>query len=130
MPIITRSNTTGPTKTMTGVKRKFIEILDSDDDVSTDCDVETDSEHEVEADPKYDAVLELLARERDRVHELEQELDRANERIFRLKDNIREFQSNSLLEIMCFMGVIAATLVTTASAIYSCNNYEYKLLTI
>ena len=130
MPVLTRSNITGPIKTMTGVKRKFIEILDTDDDSSSDYDVATDSETEDDYKLKYDEVMLSLVREQERVQELEEELERAEKRIASLREGIREFQNTSFLEIMCFVGVIIATLATTASALYTCNTYEHALLTI
>lgn len=131
MPVVTRANITGPTRTMTGVKRKFIEILDTDDDSSSDYDAETASEHELEDDYKlkYDAVMLSLIREQERVQELEDELDEANKRIGRLKESILEYQSSSLAEFMCLMGIVTATFAIGISTVFLCNNDDYNLLT-
>ena len=132
MPVVTRSNITGPTRTMTGVKRKFIEILDTDDDSSSDYDAETASEHELEDEYrlKYDAVMLSLVREQDRVQELEDELEQANKRISRLKESILEYQSSSLVEFMCFAGLVTGAFVMGITSVYLCNNDDYNLLTI
>jgi hypothetical protein len=132
MPVVTRSNITGPTRTMTGVKRKFIEILDTDDDSSSDYDAETASEHELEDEYKlkYDAVMQSLIREQNRVEELEEELSNANKRIDRLKESILEYQSSSLVEFMCFAGLVTGAFVMGITSVYLCNNDDYNLLTI
>jgi hypothetical protein len=132
MPVVTRSNITGPTRTMTGVKRKFIEILDTDDDSSSDYDAETASEHELDDDYKlkYDTVMLSLVREQDRVQELEDELEQANKRISRLKESILEYQSSSLVEFMCFAGLVTGAFVMGITSVYLCNNDDYNLLTI
>ena len=128
MPVVTRSNITGPTRTMTGVKRKFIEILDSDDESYTDYDSEQEPEDEYKL--KYDAVMSSLLREQGRLRELEEELDEANKRIDRLKESILEYQSSSLVEFMCFMGLVTGSFVMGITSVYLCNNHDYNLLTI
>jgi hypothetical protein len=128
MPVQTRSNITGPTRTMTGVKRKFIEILDSDDESYTDYDSEQDLEDEYKL--KYDAVMQSLVREQNRVEELEEELNNAIKRIDRLKENILEYQSSSLVEFMCFAGLVTGAFVMGITSVYLCNNHDYNLLTI
>lgn len=129
MPVLTRSNVTGPTRTMAGIKRKFIEILDSDDETSTVCsdsDLETEDEDEL----TNNALVELLIQERERTAQLTRDLEEADERILTLKDNIRDIQTTTWIELLCFICVVGTTFGTTLSALYACNIHENSLLTI
>jgi hypothetical protein len=113
---------------MTGVKRKFIEILDSDDESYADYDSEQEPEDEYKL--KYDAVMSSLVREQGRLRELEEELHEANKRIDGLKESILEYQSSSLVEFMCFAGLVTGAFVMGITSVYLCNNDDYNLLTI
>jgi hypothetical protein len=129
MPVITRSNITGPTRTMTGIKRKFIEILDSDDETSTVC-TDSDLESEDEDEQTNEALIELLITERERTAQLTRDLAEADERILTLKDTIRDIQTTTWIELLCFIGVVGTTFGTTLSALYACNVHDNVLLTI
>lgn len=139
MPVLTRSNLTGPTRMMTGIKRKFIEILDSDDETSTESEVESYCSDELEDDIEAlkedlivtertnEALVGMLVKERERVAELTKELEDANDRIYKLKDSIYDLQNTTFIELVCFITVIGATLGTTLSALYVCNSDQLSL---
>lgn len=141
MPVLTRSNPTGPTRMITGIKRKFIEILDSDDDTSIESEFEADSNDEIEDDIEAlkddlketeqtnDALINMLVKERERVAELTKDLADANYRIDTLRDSICDLQNTTFIELVCFITVIGATLGTTLSALYVCNS-DHLYLTI
>ena len=114
---------------MTGIKRKFIEILDSDDETSTVC-TDSDLESEDEDEQTNEALIELLITERERTAQLTRDLAEADERILTLKDTIRDIQTTTWIELLCFIGVVGTTFGTTLSALYACNVHDNVLLTI
>lgn len=148
MPIITRSNTTtGPTRNMTGVKRKVIEIYESDDDTTTvSTESVTDSEYQPdiasvleeeieelkddlkESEQSNDALINILIKERETIQTLEKELAETNAKYEKLLSNVKEFQKTSWMEFICFTTMLAVTAGTSIAALVSCENrdiYEY-----
>jgi len=136
MPVITRSITTGPTKmTVTGVKRKFIEILDSDDESSTDSEFEPDVEDEVEAlkdDLKEtdDALINIVIKEREKVESLEQELADTKQKYENLLKDVKDIQTVCWTEFICFAGMLVITSGIAVASAYSCNIHENVLFNV
>lgn len=137
MPVLTRSNTTGPTKMITGVKRKFIEIVDSDDDTTTVC---TDSETEYEAEDEdeiddlkndlheseqsNDALINIIIKERETSNALQAELTELKEKYNKLVNSVKEVQNTAWFEFVCMSTMLALAAVSVTS-IMMCNTIEF-----
>ena len=141
MPVITRSNKTGPTK-MTGVKRKLVEILDSDDDITTVC---TDSDSEFEPDSvdeledtlddmkeeienlrdSENALIETIVREREKNRSLQEELETLKQKHDQLVESVKELQKTSWMEVLLFTTVLAAATGSALAAYFTCSDDDY-----
>ena len=136
MPVITRSITTGPTKmTVTGVKRKFIEILDSDDESSTDSEFEPEVEDEVEdlkddLKETEDVLINILIKEREKVESLEQELADTKQKYENLLKDVKDIQTVCWAEFVCFAGMLVITSGIAVASDYSCNIHENVLFNV
>jgi len=136
MPVITRSITTGPTRmTVTGVKRKFIEILDSDDETSTDSEFEPDVEDEVEDEVEdlketEDVLINIVIKEREKVESLEQELADTKQKYENLLKDVKEIQTVCWTEFICFAGMLVITSGIAVASAYSCNIHENVLFNV
>lgn len=147
MPVITRSITTGPTKmTVTGVKRKFIEILDSDDESSTDSEFEPDVNDEVEdevedeienlkddlkeTEQSNDALINIVIKEREKVESLEQELADTKQKYENLLKDVKDIQTVCWTEFVCFAGMLIITSGIAVASAYSCNIHENVLFNV
>lgn len=147
MPVITRSLTTSPTKTMSGVKRRFIEILDSDDDtttVSTELASDSDSEfdpdiadvleEEIEelkeelkdTEEASESLLKLLIKERENTEALRKELADVTHKYDMLISRVEEVQKTSWVEFVCFTALLAATAGTALAAVHMCVHPQFE----
>ena len=133
MPVITRS-ATGPTKKMVGVKRKFIEILDSDDDTTTVC---TDSEFEQDSEDETtdeltrlrdseNALIEAIVREREKNRELQIDLSNLKEKHERLVNNVKEIRDSYWAEFIAFTAMLAITAGASLAAYFTCSEEHYE----
>lgn len=145
MPVITRSSKTGPTK-MSGVKRRLVEIMESDDETAT---IYSDSDSEFHPDPsdeleddvedmkdelqkseqENETLLNLLVKERETTTLLRQEIELVEENLRavtehrdRLIENIKEYQNTTLSEVFCFSAMLAITAGATLAAMIACND--------
>jgi len=121
--------------TVTGVKRKFIEILDSDDESSTDSEFEPDVEDEVEAlkdDLKEtdDALINIVIKEREKVESLEQELADTKQKYENLLKDVKDIQTVCWTEFICFAGMLVITSGIAVASAYSCNIHENVLFNV
>lgn len=141
MPVITRSNKTGPTK-MTGIKRKLVEILDSDDDITTVC---TDSDSEFEPDSvdeledtlddmkeeiqslreSENALIETIVREREKNRALQYELETLKQKHERLVESVKEVQKTCWMEVLLLTTILAATAGSALAAYLACSEDDY-----
>ena len=134
MPVLTRSNTTGPTKMITGVKRKFIEILDTDDDTTTvytdsESEYEPDDEDELkndlhEAEQSNDALINIIIKERETSNALQAELTELKEKYTKLVSTVKEVHSSAWFEFVCLSTMLAVTAVSVTSLVM-CNTIEF-----
>jgi hypothetical protein len=141
MPVTTRSST-GPTKmTVTGVKRKFIEILDSDDDtttVSTDSEFEPDMADEIEelkddlkeTEQSNEALIDIIIKERENVRLLQAELAETKEKYETLVSNVKEMQATCFAEFVCFSGMLVVASGIAFTVLYACNIHDNVLLNL
>lgn len=133
MPVITRS-ATGPTKKMVGVKRKFIEILDSDDDTTTVCsDSEFDPESEDETMDELtrlrdseNALIEAIVREREKNRALQIDLSDLKEKHDRMLNNINEIRDSYWAEFIAFTAMLAITAGASLAAYFACSEEHYE----
>ena len=137
MPVLTRSNTTGPTKMMTGVKRKFIEIVDSEDDTTT-VDSESETEYETEdeidideqkddlqeSEQSNDALINILIKEREHVQTLEAELAEMTTKYNKLVVSVKEAHNSAWYEFVCLATVLAVSAVSITSVVM-CSTIEF-----
>ena len=137
MPVLTRSNTTGPTKMMTGVKRKFIEIVETDnetDTVDTESETEYEPEDEVdidelkedlqESEQSNDALINILIKEREHVQTLEAELAEMTDKYTKLVNSVKEAHNSAWYEFVCLSTVLAITAVSITSVVM-CSTIEF-----
>lgn len=141
MPVITRSNKTGPTK-MTGVKRKFLEIVDSDDDTTTvytdsDSDFEPDSVDELEdkvddlkeeikrLQDSENALIDMLVNEREKNRALHEEFETLKQKHERLVESVKEIQKTSWMEVLVFTTVLAVATGSALAAYFTCSEEDY-----
>jgi len=138
MPVITRYK-------MTGVKRKFIEILDSDDETDT---IYTDSDSEFHPDPtdelkddiedlnddnkvlekENDALLSLLVKERETNNLLREEIKTTKHEAETLRDhrdrlisNIKELQNTALVDLLLFLVLLTIISgICVVATLYTC----------
>jgi hypothetical protein len=133
MPVITRS-ATGPSKKMVGVKRKFIEILDSDDDtttVCTDSEFEQDSENENTGETtclreSENALVEAIIQEREKNRALQTELTELKEKHDRMLNNIKEIRDSYWAEFVAFTAMLAITAGASLAAYFACSDENYE----
>ena len=141
MPVITRS-ATGPTKKMVGVKRKFIEILDSDDDTTTVCS-DSDSEYQPgiadvledeidelkddlkESEQSNEALINILIKERETIQTLQTELADTTAKYDRLVNNVKEIQKTAWIEFIMFTSMLAITAGASLAAYVACSEEQY-----
>ena len=137
MPVITRS---GPTRKMTGVKRKFVEI-DSDDETETVCST-SDSEYYPDQfdelkdnvddlkeemrviEQENDTLIDILVNERetsnilrDEISNLKNELDEVRQQRDALITELKKIENSSLIELLVF----ATILSVVAGSLLSCS---------
>jgi len=137
MPVLTRSSTTGPTKMMTGVKRKFIEIVETDDEtdtVDTDSETEYEPEEEIdidelkedlqESEQSNDALINILIKEREHIQALEAELAEMTGKYNKLVVSVKEAHNSAWYEFVCLTTVLAVTAVSITS-VMMCNTIEF-----
>lgn len=141
MPVITRS-ATGPTKKMVGVKRKFIEILDSDDETdTTTVYTESESEPDIEDDLKdteesNNALIDLIIKERETnrslredsdqvIDALQKELDETTQKYEKLLNNVKEAQKTTLIEFIVCATMLAITAGASLAAYFACSEDHY-----
>lgn len=130
MPVITRSST-GPTKKMVGVKRKFVEILDTDDETAS---VSSGSDSECQTDELYtrehekDTLVNLIVEERkisdllrEEIAILKDNLESVQEHRTRLIESIKEYQRSALFEAVCFSTLLAITTGVSFAIVYMYN---------
>jgi hypothetical protein len=121
--------------TVTGVKRKFIEILDSDDETSTDSEFEPDVEDEVEDEVEdlketEDVLINIVIKEREKVESLEQELADTKQKYENLLKDVKEIQTVCWTEFICFAGMLVITSGIAVASAYSCNIHENVLFNV
>jgi hypothetical protein len=130
---------------MTGVKRKFIEILDSDDETDT---IYTDSDSEFHPDPtdelkddiedlnddnkvlekENDALLSLLVKERETNNLLREEIKTTKHEAETLRDhrdrlisNIKELQNTALVDLLLFLVLLTIISgICVVATLYTC----------
>ena len=137
MPVLTRSTTTGPTKMMTGVKRKFIEIVETDDEtdtVDTDSETEYEPEEEIdidelkedlqESEQSNDALINILIKEREHIQTLEAELADMTEKYNRLVNNVKEVHNSAWYDFVCLSALLAVSAVSITSVVM-CGTIEF-----
>ena len=137
MPVLTRSSTTGPTKMMTGVKRKFIEIVETDDEtdtVDTESETEYEPEEEIdidelkedlqESEQSNDALINILIKEREHVQTLESELAVMTDKYNKLVISVKEAHNSAWYEFVCLATVLAVTAVSITSVVM-CSTIEF-----
>lgn len=137
MPVLTRSNTNNPIKMVSGVKRKFIEIVDSDSDDTTTITTssETDSEFEYDQvdelkdtiddlkqeikdhEDSYNIIVDVLVRERTRNNELEAEIAKLRDENTALRNVMKSLRHDAYLEILLLSGLLT-TLVAGSGYLY------------
>jgi hypothetical protein len=145
MPVITRSNT-GPVKKIVGVKRKFIEILDTDDDTSTvssgfdsefrpdptdELDVDDSKDELCDREQEKDTLVNLIVEERETSNLLREEiaslkdaLESVQQHRNRLMENIKDYQRSTLIELMCLSALIVITTgVSIVNVCFYSNNH-------
>jgi hypothetical protein len=128
MPVITRS-ATGPTKKMVGIKRKFIEILDSDDEtasVCSDSEFEQDSEDETTDEltrlrASENALIEAIVTEREKNRALQTELGELREKHELIVNNVKEIQDNYWGEFIVFSAMLAIVSGASLAAVFTCS---------
>ena len=139
MPVVTRSNTTGPTKMMvTGVKRKFIEIVDSDDDVSTDSEFDVHTEDDIdelkddlkETEQSNDALINILIKERETIQKLQAELADIQQKYDSLLNSVKEIQNTCWQDMICFGSVFVLAAGFALTSAFMCNIHENELLNL
>jgi uncharacterized protein (DUF342 family) len=139
MPVITRSNTTGPTKMMvTGVKRKFIEIVDTDDDVSTDSEFDVHTEDDIEelkddlkeTEQSNDALINILIKERETIQKLQAELADIQQKYDSLLNSVKEIQRTCWQDMICFGSVFVLASGFALASAFMCNIHENELLNL
>lgn len=139
MPILTRSKTTGPVRMMTGVKRKFIEILESDNESEIATDSDPDSEYELnvadeledtiqdlkeeikDSEESNDALIDMLIKERETSRQIRQELEETQTKYSRLLDDVKEYHRTTLSEAAFFTAIIGITFGTCLASLYTCS---------
>jgi len=137
MPVLTRSTTTGPTKMMTGVKRKFIEIVETDDESST-VDTESETEYEPEdeididelkedlqeSEQSNDALINILIKERETIQKLEIELAESNEKYNKLRNSVKDIQTTAMSEFVCLSMMLVLSGVIALTSVLTCKPFE------
>jgi hypothetical protein len=122
---------------MTGVKRKFIEIVETDDEtdtVDTDSETEYEPEDEVdidelkedlqESEQSNDALINILIKEREHVQTLEAELAEMTAKYNKLVVSVKEAHNSAWYEFVCLATVLAVSAVSITSVVM-CSTIEF-----
>ena len=141
MPTLTRSSTTVPVKSMAGIKRKFIEIVETDDETST-VESESDSEYEPdiadvleeeieelktdlnETEKSNDALINILIKERETIQKLEIELAESNEKYNKLRNSVKDIQTTAMSEFVCLSMMLVLSGVIALTSVLTCKPFE------
>jgi predicted RND superfamily exporter protein len=122
---------------ITGVKRKFIEIVDSDDDTTTvytesESEYEPENEDEIddlkndlhESEQSNDALINIIIKERETSNALQAELTELKEKYNKLVNSVKEVQNSAWYDFVCLSALLAVSAVSITSVVM-CGTIEF-----
>lgn len=138
MPVLTRSLMNKRAKMVSGMKRKFSEMDESDDDTTTlTTSSDSDSEYEfTEVDElkdkiddlkdeikdhehSYNMIVDFLVHERNKNNELEAEITKLRDENKALKSVVAELRYDTVLELLGCSAMLIATTLSTGYLYYT-----------
>jgi predicted RNase H-like nuclease (RuvC/YqgF family) len=126
---------------VTGIKRKFVEILDSDDETATTCsdggseykpdetdvledEIEDLKDDITEVEESNQVLVNLLIKERETIAALRAQLADSQQKYDYLISNVKEIQNTSWIEVVVFAFSMVVATGITAVSLYACHEVE------